>query len=60
MKKSLNTKEIKKIGLTPQEYCYKLISEKLLEIAKKFGGGGHVGACGFQVIKLPFDLPIRK
>ena len=34
MKKSLNTKEIKKIGLTPQEYCYKLIYEKLLEIAK--------------------------
>ena len=34
MKKSLNTKEIKKIGLTPQEYCYKLIYERLLKIAK--------------------------
>ena len=34
MKKSLNTNEIKKLGLTPQEYCYKLIYEKLLEIAK--------------------------
>ena len=34
MKKSLNTKKIKKIGLTPQEYCYKLIYEGLLKIAK--------------------------
>ena len=34
MKKSLNTKDMKKIGLTPQEYCYKLIYEGLLKIAK--------------------------
>jgi hypothetical protein len=25
-------------------------------IAKKYGGGGHRGACGFQVNKLPFEL----
>lgn len=26
----------------------------LSEIAKKFGGGGHRGACGFRTTKLPF------
>ena len=26
----------------------------LSEIAKKYGGGGHRGACGFQCSKLPF------
>ena len=25
-------------------------------IAKKYGGGGHAGACGFYVDKLPFEL----
>lgn len=28
----------------------------LSAIAKKFGGGGHRGACGFQVKELPFAL----
>jgi hypothetical protein len=30
-------------------------------IAKKYGGGGHVGASGFQCIgELPFNLPTKK
>lgn len=29
----------------------------LSEIAKKFGGGGHRGACGFQVKRLPVGVP---
>jgi nanoRNase/pAp phosphatase (c-di-AMP/oligoRNAs hydrolase) len=30
-------------------------------IAKKYGGGGHVGASGFQCIgELPFELPTKK
>lgn len=29
-------------------------------IAKKYGGGGHAGACGFQCQHLPFELPVKK
>ncbi len=29
-------------------------------IAKKFGGGGHAGACGFQCTMLPFELPYKR
>ena len=29
---------------------------RLCDIAIKYGGGGHAGACGFQAKKLPFDL----
>lgn len=29
----------------------------LSAIARKFGGGGHKGACGFRCGKLPFQLP---
>lgn len=36
----------------------------LSHIAKKYGGGGHAGACGFSCTDLPFDLatiePIRE
>jgi nanoRNase/pAp phosphatase (c-di-AMP/oligoRNAs hydrolase) len=30
-------------------------------IAKRYGGGGHVGASGFQCVsELPFNLPKKK
>lgn len=29
---------------------------RLCDIATKYGGGGHPGACGFQAKKLPFNL----
>lgn len=29
------------------------------EIAKKYGGGGHKGAAGFECKELPFDLPMK-
>ncbi len=29
-------------------------------IAKKYGGGGHRGACGFQSTILPFNLPYKR
>ena len=29
---------------------------RLCDIATKYGGGGHAGACGFQAKKLPFNL----
>jgi nanoRNase/pAp phosphatase (c-di-AMP/oligoRNAs hydrolase) len=29
-------------------------------IAKKYGGGGHAGACGFQCAELPFRLPVKE
>ena len=29
------------------------------ELAKKYGGGGHKGAAGFQCENLPFSITLR-
>ncbi len=43
-----------------QDWRFGLYTNKkeldLSPIAKKYGGGGHAGACGFQVKRLPFNL----
>lgn len=30
----------------------------LSEIARKYGGGGHRGACGFQALRIPFEATL--
>jgi oligoribonuclease NrnB/cAMP/cGMP phosphodiesterase (DHH superfamily) len=45
-------------GYKNGEYVVSLYTDKkdidLSKIAKKYGGGGHAGACGFSIKKLPF------
>ena len=45
-----------------QQYTFSIYTTKdidVSEIAKKYGGGGHKGAAGFQIEKLPFTFKQR-
>jgi hypothetical protein len=48
------------IGLfAPPELCEQR-GMHMGNLAKRFGGGGHAGAAGFQARQLPFDLPLEE
>lgn len=50
-------------GYTNGQYSFSMYTDKpgidVSVVAKKYGGGGHAGACGFQKRDIPFRLPIK-
>ena len=48
---ALSSKSSESVGIP-----FDLISSSTGEIAKRYGGGGHKGAAGFQCSEIPFEI----